>query len=273
MQARILHFGSCFLLCVLYFSTANALEEKVLAGKVLMAVGSVEAVSAEKQILKRRSKIYVGDTIFTGQDSQAQLRMSDGALVSLGENAEFAVKEYSYNQEGKKDAVVLSVLKGGLRTITGKVDKSAYSMETPVATLGIRGTVFDIFVAANGETTVVLREGGVDVTGQVGEAMLLKLAGLATLIQSGGEPSKPGDVPAGVSTYLQSILPVPAGGVGYEQSGSGTLITVDIDPADIVVDPSQLQPPTIPDSGEVEMPPEMPQVPQVPMCGGEPCGA
>jgi len=251
--------------------TAGLHAQDAPAGKVLMAVGSVSAKSGdnsgeENRDLKRRSKIFPGETILTGSDSQVQLRMSDGALISLGEKAEFVVKAYSYDQPDKEDAVVLSVLKGGLRTITGKVDKSSYKMETPVATLGIRGTIFDIHVSGDGTTTVILREGGVDVTGQLGETVLLQLAGLATVIEQNSNPSEPGSAPSAVEKYLQSVLPVPAGSIGLEQDGSGgSIITIDV-PSEILTDPDLLEPPTVP--SEVEPPPPEEQPPEMEM---DPC--
>ena len=53
--------------------------------------------------------------------------------------------------------------KGAFRFITGASPKAAYEIKTPTATMGVRGTVFDVFVADDGETVVLLHEGGVDV--------------------------------------------------------------------------------------------------------------
>ncbi len=113
------------------------------AGVVLLVSGQASAQVTDEpaRALSRRADIYVGDRINTATDSQLQLRMKDGAMIALGANAEFIVKAYSDDAAGdKKDAAVLSLVKGGLRTISGQIDKSAYSMETPTATLGIRGT-------------------------------------------------------------------------------------------------------------------------------------
>lgn len=247
-----LHRGLLVILALVCFQGAWAAEGAPV-GKVLMATGVASAKStSEERALQRKSDIYAGDVLVTGKNSQVQLRMNDGALIALGAETEFEVKSYRYNEEGKKDEVVLAVIKGGLRTITGQVDKSGYKMTTPAATLGIRGTIFEVHVAADGTTTVILREGGVDVTGQVGDKIKMDLANLASIIQKGGAAGKPGPIPDDVLKILQSILPVPAGGGAVETDGEGgTTFTFDIDPGSIITNPDTgPQPPTANPNGE-----------------------
>jgi hypothetical protein len=117
------------------------------------------------------------------------------------------VKAYSDDAAGdKKDEAVLSLVKGGLRTISGQIDKSAYTMETPTATLGIRGTVFDVYIKADGTTVVILREGAVDITSRTGDKQRLNAVGLASLIEPGKAPTEPGPPPQDVLDYLRGIM-------------------------------------------------------------------
>lgn len=228
-------------------------------GKVLMAVGQVSAQGGpEIRPLERRSDIFVGDVLTTGKESQVQIRMNDGALIALGAEAVFNVKSYRFNEPGKKDEAVLSLVKGGLRTITGHMEKSGYRMETPAATLGIRGTIFDVYVAADGTVTVILREGGVDVTGSVGGKLKLDIAGLATIIKPGSAPTTPGPIPDDILEYLRSILPVPISGGTWEWDPEGGFIfTLDLDPRDILGDPSTgLPPPFTTGDGLPPIPPD-----------------
>lgn len=179
------------------------------AGVVLLVSGQANAqVSGEaSRTLNRRAEIYVGDHINTANDSQLQLRMKDGAMIALGANSEFIVKAYSDDAAGdKKDEAVLSLVKGGLRTISGQIDKSAYTMETPTATLGIRGTVFDVYIKADGTTVVILREGAVDITSRTGDKQRLNAVGLASLIEPGKAPTEPGPPPQDVLDYLRGIM-------------------------------------------------------------------
>jgi hypothetical protein len=66
--------------------------------RVLLVSGQANATAHQNtdaaRALSRRADIYVGDRITTGNDSQLQLRMKDGAMVALGANAEFVVQAY-----------------------------------------------------------------------------------------------------------------------------------------------------------------------------------
>lgn len=194
------------------------------AGLVLLVSGQANAqVSGQpSRALSRRAEVFVGDRITTANDSQLQLRMKDGAVIALGANAEFVVKAYSDDAAGdKRDEAVLSLVKGGLRTISGQIEKSAYTMETPTATLGIRGTVFDVYVRADGTTIVILRDGQVVVTGEAGGKQVLTQKGLATIIQQGQAPSEPQTPPDDVLDYLRGILPDLPDDVTWESDGNG----------------------------------------------------
>lgn len=194
------------------------------AGVVLLVSGqaSAQVAGEPSRTLSRRAEIYVGDRINTATDSQLQLRMKDGAMIALGANAEFTVKAYSDDATGdKKDEAVLSLVKGGLRTISGQIDKSAYSMETPTATLGIRGTVFDVYVRADGTTIVILRDGIVLVNGRAGGQKKLTKHGLATIIEPGKAPTEPATPPQDVLDYLRGILGDLPDDVTWQNDGEG----------------------------------------------------
>lgn len=97
--------------------------------------------------LVKGAAVNSGDTVITNK-GRVQLRFSDGAYVSLQPGSEFRVDDYRF--EGRTDGSergVFSLLKGGLRTITGLVgrtNKKAYQVNTSVATIGIRGTEYTI---------------------------------------------------------------------------------------------------------------------------------
>jgi hypothetical protein len=196
------------------------------AGIVLSAMGTANAQSADQppRALARRSGVFVGDRITTGNESQLQVRMKDGAVIALGPNAEFAVKAYSEKASGdKKDEAVLSLVQGGLRTISGHIDKSTYKLETPSATLGIRGTVFDVYVDKDGVSTVILRDGAVDVTGS-GTTLTLNVAGLASIVKRGAAPTAPATPPQDVLDYLRGILPDLPNHVTWQSDEDGNTV-------------------------------------------------
>lgn len=118
------------------------------AARVEFASGNVLAVSSAgvERALSRGAELSSGETIRTGESARAQLRFSDGAMMSLQPQTEFRIDSYRYN--GKTDGEekgFFSLIKGGLRTITGLIGKGQrdnYRVNTAVATIGIRGTEY-----------------------------------------------------------------------------------------------------------------------------------
>jgi len=140
-----------------------------LAGKVLLAVGEVYSLRGDKKVaLKRRSKIYEHDEIHVEANAKAQIRMVDSAIISLQENSVFRINSYRYHKDNKKDqgnSAFLELLSGGLRTISGKIGKSnkkAYKLDTPLATIGIRGTDYQI-AFVDGDLYFGVWEGAINV--------------------------------------------------------------------------------------------------------------
>lgn len=118
----------------------------VTAGKTIMARGSVEArAETQTRALKRLSPVYNVDVVSTGPVSASQLRMADGGLLSLQAESELAIRQYQFNAETAESHVSLELMKGGLRTITGTLPSSGknYQLNTPVATIGVRGTHYE----------------------------------------------------------------------------------------------------------------------------------
>lgn len=118
------------------------------AGHVLAASGSIKAIGSDGKTrdLSRRSPVYSGDRLLTARSANAQVKFTDGAIVALKPSTELSVDEYAYEEGGLQKAF-MSLVKGGFRTLTGaigKTDQADYRVTTPVATIGIRGTLYDL---------------------------------------------------------------------------------------------------------------------------------
>lgn len=125
-----------------------------VAGKTILAKGEVNAISStneQSRKLKRRSKIFSVDNITTGLKSKAQFSMSDGGLITLKENTEIKISEYQFDQYQNTNSATLEVVSGGLRSISGLIKKSGgdYKVDTPVGSIGIRGTHFAVQVTGD----------------------------------------------------------------------------------------------------------------------------
>lgn len=141
------------------------------AGSVDFSVGNVVATGADGRTrpLAKGAELNSGDRVATNE-GRAQIRFTDGAFVSLQPNTDFAIREYRY--DGRTDGSergIFGLLKGAMRTVTGaigRVNRSAYEIQTPTATIGIRGT---------GGLIQVMDDGGTLLRGSSG---VWRLAGL-----------------------------------------------------------------------------------------------
>ena len=149
------------------------------AATVDFAVGEVSAIapSGAQRPLTKGAELSNGDTVKTGDGARAQIRFADGAMMSLQPLTELRIDDFQY--VGKVDGTergFFSLLKGGLRTITGWVGRSHrdnYRVKTAVATIGIRGTEYSAALdAANEELLVHTGEGLVEVCNDNGCVLL-----------------------------------------------------------------------------------------------------
>jgi len=149
-----LSFKSVFAIAFLLMFCFSVQAQEV-AGKVIMARGDVQAIntSGESRKLKRRDSIFTNEIIKTGDSSKVQIRFIDNALLALKANSELNIKSYIFNQtESGDNQVLLELVAGGFRTLTGQIgkgNKAAYKVDTPVASIGIRGTLYDVQLAVN----------------------------------------------------------------------------------------------------------------------------
>lgn len=146
------------------------------AGKVVIAAGDVFAVNAqdERRQLQRRSDIFEGDTLVTGADGRLQLRFEDNAILALRANSQLRISEYHGATDDQNERVLMDLLGGGFRTISGsfgKSDRDAYQVRTPNASIGIRGTHYEA-VFESETLSVGVYDGGIVLTNDQGSLNL-----------------------------------------------------------------------------------------------------
>jgi hypothetical protein len=206
------------------------------AGNVDFAVGGVTVTGADGRTRPATKGLAVesGDRIVT-TDGRAQIRFTDGAYVSLQPNTDFAVRDYRF--DGKTDGSergIFGLVRGALRTVTGaigRVNRSAYQIQTPTATIGIRGTGGLIQVLGNGTTLVVSSSGIWTLTNPAGTLELpAGTAGeaLPDPTQRPRETARGPDVPAPPPGPLEvALLPRPEGQALPPVTGPTTFVAGD----------------------------------------------
>lgn len=172
--------GLLFLIlsCVSSLSTA--------AGRITAHFGDALAESGGVQReLQRGSRVQEGDLLRVGRNSLLQLRMDDGAMITLRSSSELRIDTYRLAAPGQPGRALLSLLKGGLRTITGalgRFDRGEYAMVTPIATIGIRGTDFTTLLCNN---DCLSRDNGLHARVTVGAILIRNHAGVELLLTEG----------------------------------------------------------------------------------------
>lgn len=204
-------------LLVLASTLVSATAFAAPAARVEFAHGNVtvEAADGRTRTLARGALVEPGDTINTNE-GRAQLRFTDDGFVSLYSQTVFRIDEYRWDgvSDGSERSL-LSLLKGGLRTVTGrlaKVNKKAYMMTTAVATIGIRGTEYTMQL--NGGLAGSVADGEIEVCNAGG--CIAVPAGLSYFVPDAN--TKPAFTEK--QTYLAP--PQPLGEVSLLETTAGT---------------------------------------------------
>ncbi|WP_347338452.1 FecR family protein [Bradyrhizobium forestalis] len=142
-------------------------------GKVVAATGSVTIehaaavvvqanVSGEPGRAKTGDPVYLGDVVLTGADGRVGINFTDGSSFNLSNNARIELDQYVYEPAGKSNATLFNLARGTFTLVAGNVAKTGdMKVDTPVATLGIRGTTPHIEISDDGSVkfSTLIEEG------------------------------------------------------------------------------------------------------------------
>jgi hypothetical protein len=131
-------------------------------GKVVNATGSVTIehagamvvqanVSGQAGQTKVGDLIYLGDVVQTGADGRLGINFADGTAFNLSGNARMVLNEFVYEPNGKSNSTLFNLAKGTFTFVAGDIAKTGdMKIETPVATMGIRGTTPRVEISDDG---------------------------------------------------------------------------------------------------------------------------
>lgn len=125
-------------------------DNEFVIGRIAFMRGKMSATDRHKKTRQMYvgGPLYEGDRLQTGNSSFAVLAFKDNSRVTLKEDSEFEIKKLHYDEKDETSgSALMTLFRGGLRAVSGligKQNREAYSMRTPVATIGIRGTGYDI---------------------------------------------------------------------------------------------------------------------------------
>jgi hypothetical protein len=205
--ARLLVIAIAALMLALGLAGAGRAEAPI--GEAVKAIASVSASrDVDRRRLARNDPVYRNELVQTGDASYAGLSFGDGTSLALGPNAEVLMDEFVYNGKGGAGQMVVTVAKGAVRFVSGQMSQNSYTVRTPTATIGIRGTIFVVLVLANGQTWLLVQQGQATIQNLVGQIAQLDIAGQASSVAPpapGGTPPLP-TIPAGPPQLLLAQL-------------------------------------------------------------------
>ena len=150
----------------LLFVTASAFADDN-RGRVMYIRGSVTAIDGTTgvpRILRGDSRVRLGEVIETGPKSVVQIVFPDRSMLHVKSDSKIKVEEFNFTRaKPEDDDMVINIFKGGMRSLTGLVGKrnpEKVRYKTPVATIGIRGTVLEISQTKSGSFQTIFDYGG-----------------------------------------------------------------------------------------------------------------
>ncbi|OYT93924.1 MAG: hypothetical protein CFE43_00890 [Burkholderiales bacterium PBB3] len=149
--------------------------------EIVMVQGRVEVQDQKSGLWRNataKQSLQAGDSVRTGDSSQMALLVKDKTQVRLNQLSTFKIKEAGDGEggtsleltSGRMWAQAKQFTIGLLRATTGLIkSQRKLAVTTPTATIGIRGTDWEVSVGDSGETVVSVFSGEVAVSNDLGE--------------------------------------------------------------------------------------------------------
>jgi hypothetical protein len=196
-------------LAVALIGAADVATAQQTIGQTEVVVASVQgALGGRVRQLSVSDPVFHDEYIETAPDAASQLRFQDGTVLTVGPSARVALDDFVYDTNPSRQKMVISMTRGVLRFATGRLDKNAYVITTPTATIAVRGTIFTVAIDRDGGTTVHVEEGRIRAVNPAGAA-----------IEAGAQAS------VWLQPPVQGVFPAPLGPLSL--SNGAEVITMD----------------------------------------------
>ncbi len=153
------------------------------AGRIDLIDGDVRIINAKAQARTAQlgETVNQGDTVTTGRNGEVHLKMDDGGMLAVRPDARLSIVKFQSKGQDS-DISLISLARGALRAITGWIGRRSpdrVNIQTPTATIGIRGTDHEVVVVPEGSgegapgTYDKVNAGGTRVTSERGAVDVL----------------------------------------------------------------------------------------------------
>ena len=159
-------------------AVSSALAQQ--AGKLDFVQGSATVVAGDgtRRQAQSGSALAVGESVETGDDGEVHVLLADGGMIAV--RAGSGIRIDAFRAQGDAaDVSRVRLLKGALRALTGwlaKINPRSVSYRSATATVGVRGTDFDLLHATGtgdaGASHVRVRDGEIALSNDGGEQIV-----------------------------------------------------------------------------------------------------
>ncbi len=130
----------------LLFTVTAAVGQSAGEVEFSRGVGFAQTPGQTPRTLGKGLALKEGDRLTTSDSSTAIVRLQDGTRMTVRPNSDMVLQQYRFKENAADNTMVLELLRGGFRALTGLISKNAPNaarIKTNTATIGIRGTDFD----------------------------------------------------------------------------------------------------------------------------------
>jgi len=176
---------------VMFILALPALAQNLVTGQITTVKGKVSLIRGQNVpvLLHQQDEVQAGDSILTDAKSSATMRLPDGSTVRIYPNSHVELRS-----EHGKWREFLHVLLGNVRVQIEKLSgrPNPKVITTPTAIIAVRGTIFAVAAAQNGDTQVGVEKGLVAVASQLHpEHEVLVRPGQEVWLRNGKDLSQP----------------------------------------------------------------------------------
>lgn len=178
--------------------------------KIYAAIGTVSEQTGPTEIVRNKNSIAskvgsgveMNDTVVTAK-AKAKLTFEDNTTVNITEQSKLVIDDFVYDPKKGSGKLALKVAMGTARYASGQIAKTnpqSVSIQTPTASIAVRGTDFTMTVDELGRSIVMLLPscdkkacvtGAIEVSTDVG-SVFMNVAFQTTIVTSRDQPpSKP----------------------------------------------------------------------------------
>jgi hypothetical protein len=205
---RIIALAPLFLIAGLVGSAIA--QQRVGVNSAVNPIATGTAPGAAPRRLVLGQEIVFNERITTAATGQTQILFVDGSSLTLGPTADMVIDEFVYDPNAGTGKLAASLTRGVFRFVGGTLSKrdNAVTMQTPSATIGVRGGVMLINLLPSGRLEVIFGYGkGITVTGRNGVSETITRPGFEVVVSGpGASPSAPAPAPPDAAEALLAQL-------------------------------------------------------------------